>query len=59
MEFGSLGFGTQSQTANSQNISASPQQSATLESNPEYVVTSAATSGKPENELRRDNSNER
>lgn len=59
MEFGSLSFGTQSQTATNQNITTSPPQSATLELNPEYVVTSAAASGRPENELRRDNSNQR
>ncbi|MEX2617789.1 MAG: flagellar protein FlaG [Alphaproteobacteria bacterium] len=59
MEFGSLGFGTQSQTAINQSITTAPPQSATLALNPEYVVTSAAASGKPENELRRDNSNQR
>jgi len=59
MEFGSLGLGTQSQTVTNQSITASPPQSATLELNPKYVVTSAAATGRPENELRRDNTNQR
>jgi uncharacterized FlaG/YvyC family protein len=59
MEFGTLGFGTQSQTVINQSITAAPPQSATLELNPEYVVTSAAATGRPENELRRDNTNQR
>jgi|GEM_PF-6938513 len=59
MEFGSLGLGTQSQTTVVQSSAASAPQSATLSTNPEYVVTSSAQTGRPENELRRENGGRR
>lgn len=55
MEFGSLGLGSQSQANAVQSSAASTSQSATLSTNPEYIVTPGPESGRPENELRREN----
>ena len=52
MEFGTLGLGTPA--VNSQSGGANPAQTATLETNPENVVTPSTQNDAAENDLRRD-----
>lgn len=54
MEFGSLGLGTQSPAPNTQTVGANPARTATLETNPENVVTPSPQNDAAENDLRRD-----
>jgi len=54
MEFGTLGLGTQPPATNTQTAGANPARSATLETNPENVVTPTTQNDAAENDLRRD-----
>ena len=54
MEFGSLGLGTPPPATNTQTVGANPARTATLETNPQNVVTPSTQNDAAENDLRRD-----